>query len=133
LADIGAPYDLVAAGSAITYADLGKPAGLADIASYAHGIGAAKELVIPRDGQGLLGTPTSLVRDARASGLKVHAWTFRAENAFLPASLRSGEAPGDSGALEEKIDLYLEAGIEGVFTDNPDVAVRVRTHREGRQ
>jgi glycerophosphoryl diester phosphodiesterase len=71
--------------------------------------------------------------DARASGLKVHAWTFRAENAFLPASLRSGEAPGDSGALEEEIDLYLEAGIEGVFTDNPDVAVRVRTHREGRQ
>lgn len=122
----GAPFDLVAAGSSRSYADLITPQGLADIATYAYGIGAAKELVIARTAGDALGLPTHLVRDAHDHGLKVHAWTFRRENAFLPISFRSGTTPGDSGALDEELDAYLKAGIDGIFSDNPDMAVAAR-------
>ena len=37
------------------------------------------------------GGATTLVADAHAAGLKVHPWTFRSENFFLPAELRRGE------------------------------------------
>ena len=52
---------------------------LAEVAGYARAIGADKDLVIPRDGAGNLLAPSSLVADAHAAGLLVHAWTFRAE------------------------------------------------------
>jgi glycerophosphoryl diester phosphodiesterase len=126
LEDQGAPYDLAVSGSATTYADLVTPPGLKDIATYAYGVGAAKELVIPRTADGLLGSPTFLVRDAHEHGLQVHAWTFRRENVFLPVNLRSTSTPSDVGALEQEIDAYLKAGIDGVFSDNPDIAVKAR-------
>ncbi len=126
LEDQGAPYDLVLSGSATTYADLVTPPGLTDIATYAYGIGAAKELVIPRTTDGLLGRPTSLVRDAHERGLQVLVWTFRRENGFLPVNLRSNISPGDIGSLDQEIDIFLKTGIDGVFSDNPDIAVNVR-------
>ena len=43
----GAPYDLVAAGDPRTYADLVTPAGLADIAEYADGVGLCKDVHDP--------------------------------------------------------------------------------------
>ena len=45
----GAPYDLVAAGDPRKYADLITPDGLDQIAEYADGLGANKDLVLPRD------------------------------------------------------------------------------------
>ena len=57
----GAPYDFVVAGDKRTYADLAKPAGLAEIATYADGIGVNKNLIIPRDASNTLLTPTTLV------------------------------------------------------------------------
>lgn len=126
LDDSGAPFDFIASGSNRTYADLVTPSGLADIAEYAHGIGPTRELVIPRREDGTLGQPTDLVRDAHSAGLKVHAWTFRAENTFLPANFRSGEDPAAPGDLESEIRAYLDAGVDGVFADHPDLAVRAR-------
>jgi len=122
----GAPHDLMATGRPSTYADMITAEGLADIATYAYGIGVAKELVIARTTEGAMGIPTSLVRNAHERGLMVHAWTFRRENAFLPANLRSAAAAGDAGSLGEEIAAYLEAGVDGVFSDNPDLAVRAR-------
>ena len=49
LSDVGAPYDLVAAGDPRTYADLSTPEGLAEIATYADGIGPSKNQIVPRD------------------------------------------------------------------------------------
>jgi glycerophosphoryl diester phosphodiesterase len=136
--EVGAPYDLVAAGDPRTYADLVTPAGLAAIATYADGIGPSKNLIVPRDTAGNLLDPTSLVRDAHRAGLVVHPWTFRRENTFLPLDFRQGNpaspeylrAPGD---LPAELRLFFRLGVDGVFSDNPDVAVATRHQVYGRR
>lgn len=118
-----APYDFIASGSKLTYGDMVKPAGLKDIATYADVVAPYKEVIIPRTSANELGAPTSLVADARAAGLKVHTWTLRPENPFLPVSMRAPDVTsltqrGDSIA---EITAYLKAGIDGFFTDDPAV------------
>jgi glycerophosphoryl diester phosphodiesterase len=128
LDETGAPWDLVESGDSRTYADLATPEGLAEIATYAQRIGVNKNLVIPRDENDNLLEPTSLIDDAHAEGLIVHAWTFRDENTFLPNDFRVGDSsdpefprnPGD--AVEEQV-LFLEQGLDGLFTDHPDTGV----------
>ena len=122
----GAPYDLVAKGDPRTYADLTTSAGLRHISAWVDGLGPAKDQVIPRDSDGTLGEPTSLVDDAHAAGLEVHPYTFRNENAFLPPALRNGSSRADYGkAIAEQV-AFLETGIDGLFTDNPDTGVVAR-------
>src|SRR5918992_5554935 len=124
LDDSGAPWDLVESGDSRMYADLATPEGLAEIATYAQGIGVNKNLVIPRDENDNLIEPTSLIDDAHAAGLIVHAWAFRDENTFLPNDFRVGDpsdpefpmTPGD--AVGEQA-LFLEQGLDGLFTDQP--------------
>lgn len=122
----GRPYDFVVAGDPRTYADLATPAGLAEIAGYARGVGVNKNLVIPRATGDFLGTPTALVTNAHAAGLIVHGWTFRAENQFLPADFRSSTDPNANGNLAAEIERFLELGMDGFFTDNPDIGVKAR-------
>ncbi|MGB3442966.1 MAG: glycerophosphodiester phosphodiesterase [Actinophytocola sp.] len=119
----GAPFDFVDAGDPRTYADIVSPAGLKDVAKYAKGLGPDKNQVIPRDAAGFLTTPTTLVRDAHRAGLKVHPYTFRAENSFLPADFRSSTVPAQYGDLFAEIEAFRATGIDGLFTDNTDVAV----------
>ena len=119
----GAPYDLRAAGDPRTYADLVTPAGLTEIARYADGVGACKHLIIPRDAAGNLLAPTAVVRDAHRRGLVVHGWTFRRENQFLPLDFRDRHRPRRVGDLESEIQAFLDTGMDGFFTDNPDVGV----------
>jgi glycerophosphoryl diester phosphodiesterase len=86
----------------------------------------------PRDAQNKLLPPTSLVGDAHRAGLVVHPYTFRRENNFLPADFRQGNpashvyllAPGDFPA---ELRLFFGLGVDGLFTDNSDVAVAVRS------
>lgn len=127
----GQPYDFVVAGDPRTYADLATPAGLREIAGYAQGIGPNKDLIVPRDAEGRLLEPTSLVDDAHSAGLVVHPWTFRNENVFLPADFRVGD-PSDPdflrqhGDAEAELRLFFGLGVDGVFADFPDTAVAVR-------
>ena len=74
-------------------------------------------------------TPTRLVEHAHAAGLQVHAWTFRAENMFLPVSFRRGTELAGHGDLAGEIRLHVQNGVDGLFCDFPDVAraVCVRT------
>jgi glycerophosphoryl diester phosphodiesterase len=122
----GAPYDFTAKGDPRTYADLAKPEGLVKIAKYADGIGVNKSLMIPRNADDSLGTPTTLVGDAHAAGLIVHGWTFRAENSFLPSEFRSGGSEADLGDLDGEISAFLALGMDGFFTDQANIGVRAR-------
>jgi glycerophosphoryl diester phosphodiesterase len=135
--EVGAPYDLVAAGDPRTYADLITPAGLAEIATYADGLGPSKNLIVPRDAAGNLLDPTSLVRDAHRVGLVVHPWTFRRENNFLPLDFRQGDPASPEfiravGDLPAELRLFFRLGVDGVFSDNPDTAVATRHQVFGR-
>jgi glycerophosphoryl diester phosphodiesterase len=94
---------------------------LAEIATYADGVGPHKNLVIPRRADGSLGEPTGFVREAHRHGLVVHPWTFRAENGFLPADLRVGQEAAARGNLEGELARFLAAGVDGFFTDQPDI------------
>jgi len=124
----GAPWDFVAAGDPRTYADMVTPAGLRDIARYADGIGACKDVMIPRTAGGNLGEPTAVIRDAHRRGLVVHGWTFRRENQFLPLEFRSSSDPNAVGDLEGEIDAFVDAGMDGFLTDNPDIGA-LAAHR----
>src|SRR5690606_28107187 len=108
------------------------PAGLKAIATYADGIGPAKTMIIPRSVLGTLGEATSLVHDAHAAGLKVHPWTFRRENYFLPLASKRGINPAGRGDLEAEIRIYLKTGVDGLFSDNPREAVRAAKRGEMR-
>lgn len=98
----------------MTYAEMLSPSGLAEIATYADAIGADVRLLLQPDGK-----PTSLIADAHAAGLKVHGWTVRKENAFLPPSLRKGQGDAAKGNIIALFFLLRDAGIDGVFTDDP--------------
>ena len=122
----GQPYDVRAAGGTTTYADMATRTGLRRIATYADGVGPNKNHIIPRRADGTLGTPTAVVKNAHRAGLDVHTWTFRVENQFLPAEYRSSANPNAPGDLAAELRAFFAMGVDGVFTDNPDIADAVR-------
>lgn len=99
---------------AMTYAEMLSESGLAEIASYAKGIGPGLELMVSNEG-----TPTPALALAKAAGLAVHPWTLRKENAFLPPMARLPGGEGDPGNLAMLVKIMVEAGIDGVFADDP--------------
>lgn len=116
LAATGGPADE----PTMTYAEMIAPSGLERIASYADAIGPDMRLVIRETGE-----PTGLVEAAHSAGLQVHAWTLRKENAFLPPALRSGGGEAATGDYAAMWNLLAQAGVNGVFTDDPALAADV--------
>ncbi len=133
------PYDFVASGDPRTYGDLTSPEELSNIAEYADGIGPSKRLIVPAatvdengdgkpddlngDGQisdadRRLQAPTSLVDDAHSAGLLVHPYTFRREDYFL--------AQDYNGNPKQEYKQFFRLGVDGLFSDNSDIAVKVR-------
>ena len=113
LVQLVAPGEGPADEPAMRYAEMVTPTGLADVAKYADVVGANIAMILAPDG-----TPTSLVADAKAAGLVVHAWTIRPENEFLPPMLRTGDDPKYKGCGDFRLAEMLEkAGVSGVFTD----------------
>lgn len=98
----------------MTYADMVTPSGLAEIATYADGLGADIRLLMELDG-----TPSALVTVAHAANLKVHAWTLRKENAFLPPQLRGAGGDAGRGDIAKLAQILRRTGVDGVFTDDP--------------
>jgi glycerophosphoryl diester phosphodiesterase len=116
----GGPFDL----PGTTYASMVTAAGLRTIATYADGLGAAKGWVLPRDASGATGEPSAVVDDAHAAGLVVHVWTLRRENQFMAANFRVGTDPNAPGDLYAEARAFLDAGVDGLFSDHPDIAAR---------
>ena len=92
-------------------------AGLKRIAGYADGIGPEKRLLVPIAPDGSVGAPTDLVQRAHAAGLVVHIWTIRVDKQFLPA--------GYHGRGEAEFEQFRDLGVDGIFSDFPDVAAKV--------
>jgi glycerophosphoryl diester phosphodiesterase len=133
------PYDFVVAGDKRTFKDLVSKEGLAEIKTYADGVAPWKPYILPtaaldenKDGKAddrnadgkvderdrVLLTPTSLVADAHAVGLMVHTWTFRNEPRRLAMDYK------DDPTAEYK--AFFALGIDGLFSDFPDTAVKAR-------
>lgn len=132
------PYDFVVTGDKRTFKDLVSPEGLKEIRSYADGVGPWKPYLMP--GRQVLGDdgkpkdlngdgaiderdrtllpPTDVVKNAHAAGLFVHSWTFRSEPKRLASDFK-----GDPAA---EYKAFLALGIDGLFSDFPDAAVKAR-------
>jgi len=97
--------------SAADYDYLRTAQGLAEVAGYADGIGPwIRHIYLGRGGTGKA-TLTDLVALARALGLQVHPYT-----------LRRDELPEGIASFDELLDVFIvQAGIDGLFTDFPDL------------
>ena len=124
----GRPYSWLLAGDGRTFGDLLTPAGLAEVKTYADGIGPWKPQVLNlkvepwKDGAGLADvnsvSPSNLIASAHAAGLVVHVYTFRNEAKNL-----AGVFDGDP--LAEYVPFFA-AGVDGVFTDFTGTGVTAR-------
>jgi glycerophosphoryl diester phosphodiesterase len=97
--------------------------GLREISTYAQAIGPSRDRILGTDGLPV-GRTSSLVDEAHRAALSVFCWTLRAENAFLPAHLRVGDAPEALGDALAEARLLLALGVDGLITDSPDHAVQ---------
>lgn len=97
------------------YAQMRTVDGLKKIATYADAIGPSIDQILTADADGTV-TITNLVADAHSNGLLVHPYTVRKD--ALPAYASNFDA------LMEM--LFVRAGVDGVFTDFPDLAVKYR-------
>ena len=125
----GQPADILLRGGSLSYDDMATPEGLRDIALYADGLGPEKShFILAANAKGQLdpARASSFIADAHAAGLVVHPYTFRRENAFLPVDLHSPGGDDNPGQLEEEMLLFMELGVDGVFTDNPDIGLQAK-------
>jgi glycerophosphoryl diester phosphodiesterase len=112
------PYDWTAATPqrTDTYGFLVTDAGLAEVKTYADGIGPWKPHIVPQNSDGsVIFPPTDLIQRAHAHGLLIHTWTFRDDS--FPSAY-----PSEIAELRK----FYELGIDGVFSDFPDTAVIAR-------
>jgi glycerophosphoryl diester phosphodiesterase len=132
------PYDWEKSGDQRLFSEMVTPAGLAEIKTYADGIGPWKPYIVPVKGQlddagnlkdlngdgkidlrdAVTGKPTSLIDDAHRAGLFVHAFTFRNESRYLARSYL-----GDPHA---EYLQFFRLGVDGVFSEFPDTAISAR-------
>jgi glycerophosphoryl diester phosphodiesterase len=100
--------------------------GLDAISAYADGVAPSHHRFVSAEEHEILPGALQLVRRAHERGLAVYSWTLCPENAFLPPSLRLGDSPAGHGRGSREVELVLGLGVDGLITDAPDVAVRVR-------
>ena len=116
----GRPYSWTLAGDGRFFGEMLKPAGLAEIKTYADGIGPWKPQVMAwkvtpfKAGASFTADVndierTSLIADAHQAGLFVHTYTFRNEQKYLAGFYKGNP-------INEYLQFF-EAGIDGVFTD----------------
>ncbi|MCA9062294.1 MAG: glycerophosphodiester phosphodiesterase [Planctomycetaceae bacterium] len=97
-----------------------EPARLQEIAKYADGLGIPLTQVV--SGADANGNPavTDIVRRAHEHAMQVHVWTFRTD--AMPAF-----APDAETLLNW---LVKDGGVDGIFSDQPDVVCRWRNRQQ---
>jgi glycerophosphoryl diester phosphodiesterase len=113
----GSPADEVAlfGSAAPTYADHLTDAGLEALAAKVDGVSVAKSILLDS---------VELVGRAHAQSLRVFTWTLRAENRFLDPRFRMGGS--GFGDWMSEFQLIMSSGVDGVFADQPDLAITAR-------
>ncbi len=124
----GGPADERAAhgAAARSYADYLSDDGLAQLAERVDAISVDTRWLLPANAAGIAPATTDLVARAQAHGLEVYTWTLRAENAFLRRNFRNGSVRSEFGNWLAQFQLIMRTGVDGVFTDQPDLAVAAR-------
>jgi glycerophosphoryl diester phosphodiesterase len=124
----GKPFDQVArlGSTAGRYAESLTESGLFGLAGRIDGVSVPKSLILRTDAAGNVAGASDLVDEAHAAGLEIFCWTLRAENAFLAPSLRRGRLRSQWGDWQSEFATIMATGIDGVFTDQPDLALAVR-------
>jgi glycerophosphoryl diester phosphodiesterase len=132
------PYDWTLAGDERLFSAMVTPAGLAEIKTYADGIGPWKRYIVSlkgalddhgelvdRNGDGKLNAvdattlpPTTLIADAHAAGLFVHPYTFRD-----PESQLAADYDGDP---KREYRQFFALGVDAVFSDYAHTALAAR-------
>ena len=132
------PYDWTLAGDKRLFSAMVTPAGLAEIKTYADGIGPWKPYIVPvkgefdangkmkdLNGDGKVNLqdartqpPTSLIADAHKAGLFVHAYTFRNEKRRLAFDY--------AGNPQAEYLQFYRLGVDGLFSDFTDTALAAR-------
>lgn len=111
------PYDWTVAGRTGLFKDLVTPAGLAEVKTYADGIGPWKPYIQSWTSAALL-PPTNVIADAHKAGLLVHPYTFRNEASRMP--------PPFGGVPVREYIRFYELGVDGLFSDFADTAFAAR-------
>ena len=132
------PYDFAVRKDPRTFPEMLTPKGLAEIKTYADGIGPWKPYLRsgmqvigpdgkPKDLNGdgkisdadrVLLAPSDVVKNAHAAGLFVHAFTFRNEKELLISDYKADP--------KAEYKVFYELGVDGLFSDFPDTAVAAR-------
>lgn len=99
--------------------------GMAALAVSVDGISLDKHILQATDASGAA-VGAELVARAHAAGLTVFCWTLRAENRFLAKSLRRGASARKFGDWMTEFLELMGLGVDGVFTDQPDLAIEAR-------
>ena len=95
---------------------------MALLSEYAKGVGPAMDMIVASDSRPDNLVITDLVRNAQAAGLQVHPYTFRRDPERMP---------GYADSFESLLAIFFEVvGVDGVFTDFPDLAVRYLDTRQ---
>jgi glycerophosphoryl diester phosphodiesterase len=124
----GAPADQVArfGADARPFSDYLTDAGLARLAARVDGVSVDKSLLLATDAGGAVTGSTDLVTRARSTGLETYTWTLRPENRFLEKTFRRGIRDRELGDWQREYELIMSTGVDGVFADQPDLALRAR-------
>jgi glycerophosphoryl diester phosphodiesterase len=120
----GAPAD----SKSTPYADSLTDAGLAKLAETVDGISVDKSLLLKTDAHGSAKETTDLIDRAHDLGLETYTWTLRGENQYLAKNFRRGLRQRDHGDWASEFRMLMQTGVDGVFADQPDLAIRVREH-----
>ncbi|WP_127957520.1 glycerophosphodiester phosphodiesterase [Serratia microhaemolytica] len=108
-----------------SYSWMLQPGAAAKLSEYVDGIGPWYPMVVQSSSPSGRVELTTLAKEAKRQGLQIHPYTFRADPGQLPSYARD---------FDEMLRIfYIEADVDGLFTDFPDKSVQFlqknRLHR----
>lgn len=89
---------------------------MAKISEYADGLGPWKPMLVSDKSTKDNVIITEMLTNAHKAGLEVHPYTFRAD---------PGRVPPYADSFDDLVKIFIhQVGVDGVFTDFPDQAIR---------